>query len=262
MGIQRVSIPVQTRAPSGRTNAYLVKDGEGLLVDPAAPTDRLRTLVSQTDPAHVAVTHTHPDHVAGVARLSRDYDLTVWARSGRVKRFERATGISPDRVFSEGTRIGPATVLETPGHAPDHVTYALPPGAAQTTGEALITGDLAVETGSVFVGDRDGDLRAYLTSLRRLLVRRASICHPAHGPPITDPEATLRRLLAHRRDRERRVLAAVQDGTETPVTIVAQAYDRDLGEYADLAEETVRAHLTKLDLEGHLSWNGDRATMT
>lgn len=260
MGISRIPVPAETRAPTGRTNAYVVGAGEGLLVDPAREIDRLRQCVREVDPTHVAVTHTHPDHVGGLATFAADPSRTVWARAGRVDRFERATGVSPDRLFREETEVGPAIALETPGHAPDHVTFAVPGGASCGPGEALLVGDLAVADGSVLVGGPDGDLRAYLSSLRRLLHRQSAVCLPGHGPPITDPTATLQRLLARRRARERRVLNAVRQGARTPVEIVDVAYDRDLGAARDMAEQAVRAHLDKLAVEGRVAWDGTRAT--
>lgn len=259
MGITRVPVAVETRSPTGRTNAYVVAVGEGLLVDPPGRSDALEAAVRRIDPAHVAVTHTHPDHVGGVAAFAAP-DRTVWARAGRADRFERAAGVSPDRTFREGSAVGPATVLETPGHAPDHVAFVLPTAATDTAGEPILVGDLAVATGSVLVDDSDGDLRSYLASLRRLLVRSPAVCHPGHGPAITDPTATLTRLIARRRDREQRVLTAVQDGASTPPEIVTAAYDRDLGGAVDLAMRAVRAHLEKLAVEGHVTWDGERAT--
>lgn len=261
MGITRVPVPVETRSPTGRTNAYVVASGTGLLVDPAGPSEALEEAVRRVAPAHVAVTHTHRDHVGGVAAFATA-DRTVWARAGRTERFERATGVSVDRTFREGSAVGPATVVETPGHAPDHVAFALPAGVDDPAGEALIVGDLAVAAGSVLVDDVDGDLRSYLASLRRLLVRSPAVCYPGHGPTITDPVATLQRLIARRRDREQRVLAAVRDGARTPREIVAAAYDRDLGEAADLAALAVRAHLEKLAVEGRVIWDGERAQPT
>ena len=261
MGITRVPVPVETRSPTGRTNAYVVAAGEGLLIDPAGPSESLETAVRRVDPNHVAVTHTHRDHVGGVAAFATA-DRTVWARAGRADRFERATGVSADRTFREGNAVGPATVMETPGHAPDHVAFRLPADVAEPAGEALLVGDLAVRAGSVLVDDADGDLRSYLASLRRLLIRSPAVCYPGHGPTITDPAATLRRLIDRRRDREQRILAAVRDGARTAPDIVAAAYDRDLGEAADLAALSVRAHLEKLAVEGHVNWDGKRARPT
>lgn len=181
------------------------------------------------------------------------FDATVWGLAGRTDRFTAAVGRPPDRLFRPGETIGPMTVLVTPGHAPDHICLLVDTDA--------IVGDLAVATGSVFVGPDDGDMRAYLTSLRRLHARDLDRLYPGHGSVIADSRATLTRLIAHRLDRERRIVDAVAGGAETPADIVTVAYEKDLTDVRDLAVRTVRAHLEKLAVEGTISWDGDRAVL-
>ncbi|MFC7080929.1 MBL fold metallo-hydrolase [Halorussus caseinilyticus] len=251
MELREVSVPTETLAPSGTTNAYVLGREDALLVDPAGRTDELDAAVESREVGHVLVTHAHPDHVGGVAHYADACDATVWARAGREVRFERATGVAPDRTFREGTEIGGARVVETPGHAPDHVALA-----ADGT---MLTGDLVVVEGSVMVGADEGDLRAYLTSLRRLYARNPDRLYPGHGPVIENPRTEIERLIRHRLDREAKVLAAVREGATTPDAILDAAYDKDLTGVRDLARATVAAHLEKLDVEGKVEWDGDRA---
>ncbi|UPV73115.1 MBL fold metallo-hydrolase [Halorussus limi] len=251
MDIRQVSVPTQTLAPTGATNAYVVGDEEAILVDPAGRTDDLDAAVASASVEHVLVTHAHPDHVGGVAHYAESCDATVWARAGRERRFERATGVAPDRTFREGTTVAGATVVETPGHAPDHVALA--------ADGAMLTGDLVVSAGSVVVGADEGDVRAYLTSLRRLYARNPDRLYPGHGPAIDDPRAEIERLLRHRLDREATVLAAVRGGATTLDEILDAAYDKDLSGVRDLARTTTAAHLEKLAVEGKVSWDGQRA---
>lgn len=250
MAVSRVPIPVDSRVPGGRTNAYVAGEDAAVLVDPAGRTPALDQAVDGKDVAHVAVTHTHVDHVGAVAEYADELGATVWARYGREDRFERATGNRPDRTFREGTTVGPTTVLETPGHASDHVAFAI-------DGEALV-GDVAVAEGSVVIGE-SGDLRAYLTTLRRLRQRGFSRLHPGHGPVITDPAATLERLLRHRLDRDASVRRALDSGARSLDEIVDAAYEKDVEDVYDLAALTVRAHLRKLAIEGHVRFDGERA---
>ena len=250
--VTRISIPVATRAPTGRTNAYLVGADDAVLVDPAARTDELDGAIEGRNVEHVLVTHAHADHVGAVAHYADACGATVWARAGRADRFERAAGVGPDRTFREGTRIGDLTVIETPGHAPDHVALAV--------GDDVLVGDLAVATGSVFVGAREGDMRAYLTSLRRLHARNPRRLYPGHGSVIDDPREALARLIAHRLRRERRVREAVAAGAETLDAVLDAAYGKDLAGVEDLARETVAAHLEKLAVERSIDWDGERAT--
>ncbi|MFC7044910.1 MBL fold metallo-hydrolase [Halobacteriaceae archaeon GCM10025711] len=253
--IRRLPVPVATRAPTGETTAHLVGREDALLVDPAGRTDALDDAVASRDVAHVAVTHTHRDHVGGISHYARTTGATVWARAGYEDRFERATGVTPDRTFREGTTVtvagAPVTVLATPGHAPDHVAFA--------AGGDVLVGDLAVAEGSVFVGATEGDMRAYLTALRRLHARDPDRLLPAHGPTIDHPRERLAALVAHRLDRERRVRDAVHAGARTVDEVVDAAYDKDLTGVRDLAADTVAAHLAKLAVEGRVAWDGDRA---
>ena len=252
--MERVPVETQTVAESGETNAYVVGSGSALLVDPAARTDTLDSVVATNPVDHVAVTHHHPDHVGSVAAYAREFDLTIWARTGRADAFERATGARPDRLFSPG-EILPAgdgiTVVDTPGHAPEHVAFATPAGT--------LCGDLVVADESVVVAPPDGDMRAYLTSLRRLYGRKPPRLYPGHGPVIDDPRAVCRRLLEHRLDREETVLAAVRAGHSAPADIVETVYDKDVSAVFELARGTVIAHLKKLAVEGKISWDGIRA---
>lgn len=251
MRIERFPLDVSTRAPTGQTAAYVIGDDDALLVDPAVRDERLdRTLGSV---AHVAVTHHHPDHVGAVSEYADR--ATVWCRYGREDAFINATGVEPDRTFREGTEIrtgsGAIAVSETPGHAVEHVSFA--------AGEALLVGDLAVAEGSVVVGSPAGDMRAYLTSLRRVHAMDPERLYPAHGPVIRDPRPTCERLLAHRLARERRVFDAVLAGNRTVAEILDSAYEKDLTGVRDLAGATVRAHLEKLAHEGRVRWDGAHA---
>ena len=252
----RVVLDAPTRSPSGRTAAYVLGTEDGVLVDPVTRTERLDEVVRECRVTHVAVTHHHPDHVGGVADYAEAFDLTVWARAGREGAFETATGVAPDRRFAPGERPfdadgSPVAVLDTPGHAPEHVGFAV-------AGD-IVAGDLAVAAGSVVVGAPEGDMRAYLSSLRRLHAMAPDRLLPAHGPVIDRPRETCRRLLNHRLDRERRVLAAVREGHERPEALVEAVYEKDVSAVRALAEATVCAHLKKLAVEGKIGYDGERA---
>ncbi|WP_246998990.1 MBL fold metallo-hydrolase [Halosolutus gelatinilyticus] len=259
MNVTRHAVSVPTRAPTGTTNAYLLGHDSAALVDPAARTDDLDRLVRERSVEHVLVTHTHPDHVGAVDAYAEETGATVWARYGRVDRFRNATGRDPDRVFAPGTTIpigdDRATVLDAPGHAPDHVAVV-----AGRDGP-ILCGDCALREGSVVVGAPEGDMRAYLTTLRRLRAIDPPTLYPGHGPAIDAPRDALERLLSHRYERERRVRSAVADGATTLDEILDGAYEKELTGVRDLARATVRAHLEKLAVDGALSWDGEHATM-
>lgn len=253
--IQEFSVASPTRSQRGETSAYVLGETDGLLVDPAGRRSDLDGVVADRV-SHVAVTHYHPDHVGAVKTYTEEWDLEAWALSGRCDGFESATGVDPDRVYFPGETLpvaGGIEVLDTPGHAPEHVSFVVPSG--------IVTGDVAVRDGTVVVGAPAGDMRAYLTSLRRLSARDPDRLYPAHGPLVDAPRGTCERLIRHRRDRERRVLAAVAAGNETPDAIVGAAYDKDVTAVYDLAKATVIAHLEKLAVEGAVTLDGETAML-
>ncbi|EMA49819.1 MULTISPECIES: MBL fold metallo-hydrolase [Halococcus] len=252
---ERVPIPVDTAAPGGTTNAYVLGSDRAVLIDPAAETDTLDAVLDGRQIDTVLVTHAHPDHVGGVARYA-DRGATVLARAGYEDRFERATGVVPDDTVRDGatieTDVGTVRVASTPGHAPDHVALAFDGG--------ILVGDLAIASGSVVVGSGEGDMRGYLTALRRLHARDPERLYPGHGPAIDEPRTVLERLLTHRLDRETAVLRAVIGGAETVTEITDAAYEKDVSGVRGLAEATVEAHLEKLAVEERVAWDGVRAS--
>ncbi len=256
--VTRISLETGTTAPTGSTNAYLIEAGEGLVIDPAAQSPRLDTVIQERDISHLALTHHHPDHVGAVSHYATEYDLTVWARYGRTTEFANATGIEPDRQFVVGEPLpvgGDLQVVDTPGHAPEHVSFAV----EQSGSTILITGDLALASGSVVVGAPEGDMRAYLSSLRRIRAMKPMRLYPGHGPVIDEPQKVCDRLIAHRLAREAKIKIAVAAGHRTVDALVDDVYEKDISGVEYLAKATVRAHLEKLAVEGHVVWDGQHA---
>lgn len=250
-----ISIPVETRSEEGATNAYLIGKQDGILVDPAARTEALDEAVAERTIQHIGVTHTHPDHVGAVEHYATRTGATVWCRTGYESRFREATNVSPDKTFREGAKLPgamPVTVMDTPGHAPDHVAYVVRAGEAGSID--VVVGDLITATGSIFVGPPDGDMHSYMVSLRRLLQKDPRCLYPGHGNAIAGPSRRIKDLLEHRRQRERRVQRAVDDGASSVDEVVDMAYDKDLSGVRDLAAATVQAHLSKLRTEGRIRW--------
>jgi glyoxylase-like metal-dependent hydrolase (beta-lactamase superfamily II) len=170
----------------------------------------------------IALTHDHADHAEGVEPLRERLGRDVPVLSGR-----------------GGDAFGPLRVLELPGHSDDHVVFV--------AGRAAFTGDAVLGEGSVFV---TGRLSAYLDGLRRLRELDLAVLCPGHGPPVWDPRAKLDEYLAHRLDRERRLLDALDRGVRGEDELLDAVWDDAPPALRDAAAVTLRAHLEKLREEG------------
>lgn len=174
----------------------------------------------------IALTHDHPDHAEGVhglvARLGGDVPL-VSARGGAV----------------DGDVAGPLRVLALPGHSDDHLAFV--------AGRAAFTGDAVLGEGSVFVS---ADLAGYLDGLRALRELDLDVLCPGHGPPVWDVRAKLDAYLAHRAERERLLVAALDRGLRTEDELLDAAWGDAPTELRRFAVLSLRAHLEKLRSEG------------
>ena len=203
------------------TNTWLVA---GWVVDPGPddPAHLDAVVAAAGDVEGIALTHAHPDHAAGLPGLrERVGDVPVL-------RYE-------DRVRS------PFEVLEVPGHAPDHLVFLWE--------GVCCAGDNVLGEGSVFVA---GDMAGYLDGLRALRARALRVICPGHGPPVLDPAGKLDDYLAHRFDRERRLLDALAAGLRGDDALLDAAWDDTPAFLRPAAALTMHAHLRKLAAEGRL----------
>ena len=85
------------------------------------------------------------------------------------------------------------------------------------------------------------------------------IC-PGHGPEVADPAAKLEEYLAHRRERERRLLAALARGARTQDELLDAVWSDVPPGLRGAAAVTLAAHLGKLEEEGALPAGVERPT--
>ena len=131
--------------------------------------------------------------------------------------------------------------LHTPGHASNHLCYLLQEEAT------LFSGDHVMGWSTTVVSPPDGDLDAYLASLRRLLERPDALRYvPAHGPPVEEPLALVESILAHRLRRDEQILAGLDAGDTTIVELVRRIYVDTGKQLWRAAAGTVYAHLLHL----------------
>ena len=194
------------------TNTWvLADDGGAWVIDPGPDLDpHLDAVVAVVEAsgglAGIALTHRHGDHADGIGGLLRRAGpATVASRSGWLP--EDVPAGSRAHVVADGGSVGPLEVVATPGHAADHVAFV--------AGDAAFVGDTVLGRGSVLLVPHAGALDGYLSALAALRDRPLSLLLPGHGPVITDPRAKLDEYVAHRLDRERRLVAALDDGARS-----------------------------------------------
>jgi glyoxylase-like metal-dependent hydrolase (beta-lactamase superfamily II) len=147
-------------------------------------------------------------------------------------------------TLAEGDVFGPLRVVATPGHAIDHLAFVF--------GDVCFTGDAVLAESSVFVAPDPGALRGYLAALERLRALDLALLCTGHGPPVTDPAALLDRYLAHRRERETRLVAALEDGLRGADELLDRVWADAPASLRLAAMATLAAHLGKLAEEGRL----------
>jgi glyoxylase-like metal-dependent hydrolase (beta-lactamase superfamily II) len=205
-------------------------------------------------PAHVVVSHAHPDHASGAPVLAKRWEA---ARFSKVPWIEHDPGGIAWQPLPNRTMIpigdGELEVIHTPGHAPDHVALW------HEESRALFGADLLqLGTTVVIPASRGGDLASYLKSLRLVKSLEPTRVYPAHGDTIEDPLALIDRYLTHRQHRENQVLNALEAGRVNVEAIAAGIYAGVMPALLPMAEESVLAHLVKLEREGLVRREGDR----
>jgi glyoxylase-like metal-dependent hydrolase (beta-lactamase superfamily II) len=198
--------------------------------------------------SHILITHTHRDHSESADALKSWSGAQTFAfgPQGAASTGEEAddTNFVPDVRLKDGDVIQgdgfALTALHTPGHASNHLCFAL-----QEEG-ALFTGDHVMGWSSSVIAPPDGDMAAYLAGLRRLIERRDVILYPTHGAPVTEPALYLEALLQHRLAREEQILSCLARGVTAMDALVAEIYPGLDPVLKPAAALTIRAHLNKL----------------
>ena len=227
------------------TNTWVVGRDPCWVVDPGPALDAHRAAVlaevgARGGAGGILLTHDHHDHSGGVPALRAATGVPVAA----------AHGADVDVVLGDGDTFGPLTVLATPGHAPDHLSF-LGHGVA-------FTGDAVLGEGSVFVL---GQLAEYLAALGRMREARPALLLCGHGPVVTDPAGHLDGYVAHRLERERALVAALDDGLRGVDELLDRVW-ADAPEALRLAAAvTLDAHVSKLEQEGRLPEGVERVVL-
>jgi glyoxylase-like metal-dependent hydrolase (beta-lactamase superfamily II)/8-oxo-dGTP pyrophosphatase MutT (NUDIX family) len=264
-GIILVPVKTPTLAPATHTNCVIVGGPELLIVDPGASDPEEQALVDRAlaplladgrSVTGIAVTHHHKDHWGGVASLRERFRVPVYAHPWTAEKIGAdrpieggaAIELAPDPASGRPWRV---EAIHTPGHTPGHLAFY------EEVSGTILAGDLVSGLSTIIVDPPEGDMAAYVASLRTMLERPATLLLPGHGPPMGGPEHRLRFYLEHRATREAKILDAVIAGATTMDAIVRSAYDDTPAESHGLAARSALAHLLKLRAEGRVTGGED-----
>ncbi len=263
--IRRVVAPNAGPFTGDGTNSYLVGSSTLTLIDPGpddiAHAQAILAAAGGRPIAHILITHAHRDHVDGLARLvaltgARTYAMprAKASASSAAELGETPTGaefvdhdLLPDVALADGDTVAtgdphcPAfSAVHTPGHAPDHVCFALAGSAV------LFSGDHVMGWSTSVIAPPEGNMGHYLAALEVLLGRDETIYLPGHGAAIADGRRTARAYLLHRQMREQAILAAIKSGAVTIPAIATEVYSGLAPALWNAALLSVRAHVEHL----------------
>lgn len=250
------------------TNTYLVGTGEVAVIDPGpADADHLAAIEAATRGeriSHILVTHSHRDHCDGAVPLKEKlggeivaFGPTGTARGAGTPGLGDAfvdAAFRPDIPVEDGDTIKARgfalDVLHMPGHAPDHLCFAL------VGKRTVFTGDHVMGWNTTVIAPPEGDMGDFIASLERLMQRHDKMFLPGHGGRIETPQRVVRAYITHRKWREQNILACVDDGVCTIPRIVAKLYGALDPDLKDAAALSVLAHLEHLISRGVVSAEG------
>lgn len=249
-----VQVPNLVGRSGQPTNVYIVGSRPSFVIDTGSDDggvvvlnglDRFR--IGNLD--LIVLTHAHPDHAGAVPGVQRATGASVALHPGGLVALERwGVSLTPDRLLADGDVIESGQyrfqVIETPGHAPGHVSLYEP------SLKALFAGDLLSGNGTIAVVPPLGSMSEYLASLRGVSAFEIDVIYPGHGPAISNGNERIRQYIEHRERRSRDIHEAVASGHDSIGSITDLLYPDVLPRLRSSAEGTVHAHVLQLIDDG------------
>jgi glyoxylase-like metal-dependent hydrolase (beta-lactamase superfamily II) len=257
--VRRITAPNPGMMTGPGTNAYLIGTGDLALIDPGPESASHLVAVLEAVGRRlkwILCTHTHLDHSPGAKALKAATGAELLGFGKVPDDGRQDTEFKPDRALQDDDVLECGAfrlrAVHTPGHASNHLCYLL-------DGERwLFTGDHVMQGSTVVISPPDGDMTVYLKSLERLLSLDLAAFAPGHGHVIEKPHDEVRRLIAHRLKRERKVIDAF--GKKNPATLddlLPFVYDDVPQRVHPVARRSLHAHVLKLRDEGRAVEEGD-----
>ncbi|MDX1500072.1 MAG: MBL fold metallo-hydrolase [Woeseiaceae bacterium] len=257
-GVRRLVAPNPSLMTGPGTNTYLLGAAEITVLDPgpALPEHVDAIIAAAGAPIRqIVVTHTHPDHSPATRLLAERTGAVRIGLPAPTGRHQDRT-FRPDREPADGAQIAVGhdrlEAVHTPGHASNHVCYR------HTGLDWLFTGDHVIEGSTVVIDPPDGNMQAYLDSLARCRDLDCALLAPGHGDLIREPRRVIDWIIAHRLERETKVLEALRRHPDrSAADLVPKVYADVAAHLFPVAERSLLAHLEKLAGEGRARQHDD-----
>lgn len=242
------------------TNTYLLGRGRDIMLMDPGPEDDAHfeatmKAIGTRRVTTIVITHTHRDHVDGLPRILAATGAKT-AGYGRktpdsgVRKASPSGGqyvdqdFAPDIALMDGSRLEvdgfALTAVHTPGHAPDHLCFAL------DGSPTLFSGDHVMAWNTSVVAPPEGKMGDYMRSLEKLTKRADDVYFPGHGGRVTQPQRVVKAFMVHRRMREDAILDCIKQGKDTIAAIVEVVYRGLEPRLLNAASLSVAAHVEHL----------------
>ncbi|MDR3399800.1 MAG: MBL fold metallo-hydrolase [Pandoraea sp.] len=261
-GVLRLAAPNPGMMTGPGTNAYLVGGGPDNVwaaIDPGPDDPAHIDAILHAAPGairQIFVTHTHRDHSPGARLLKEKTGATTYGMRACHDEGQDTTFV-PDVTLADGDAVTLPDgrilrPIHTPGHAANHLCYAL------EEAKLVFTGDHVMQGSTVVINPPDGHMATYLVSLEKLAALAPEWLAPGHGFVMDKPTQRIARLIAHRLARESRTLDALEQiGPVTIEALTPVVYaDVPAARHA-VARRSLQAHLEKLAEDGLASVSTD-----
>lgn len=249
------------------TNTYLIGTGQRrILLDTGehGNAEYIQSLSNvlkdhQTGIQEIVITHWHLDHVGGIPDICQHVDGCACCRISKLRRVSQAdeplaNGLSYTYIEDKAkftTEGATLRVVYTPGHTDDHI------GLVLEEDNTYFSGDCVLGEGTCVFED----LSHYMLSLATIQSLKPTRIYPGHGPVVTDPESHIQMYIENRNNRERQIIAALENFSDRPpvtaMDLVKVIYTEIPENLYGPASGNVTLHLFKLLRENRVELTED-----
>tara|TARA_A100001011_G_scaffold399498_1_gene508435 strand:- start:16357 stop:17241 length:885 start_codon:yes stop_codon:yes gene_type:complete len=241
------------------TGTYIIGKDELAIIDPGPleekHIEKLLNIIRKATKVKLLITHTHADHSPAAMVIKENIECTTFGfgpykRKKFDTRFEEGHDLTfkPDVYLNDGDTVKgkgwTIRAIHTPGHTSNHMCYGL------EENKILFTGDHVMGWATTVIVPPDGNMTAYLKSLKKIINYKYEIFYPTHGGPITKPKKFVKALIAHRLMRQTQIKNELSKNQSTIKEMVSKFYKTTDKRLWPAAEKSILANLLSLKDKG------------